>query len=94
MGLDPAADKRAAKDNRRKAEAEKKAAANRTVSAYLSGDYAQHLATARSGQATLERVAKAWGPILERDMAARSCYRRGAGAVVPGGVYSWNTYQP
>ena len=73
FGLDPAADKRKAKTQRVARQAEKEAATKRTISAFLDADYLpNHLATTRSGDATADRIRKAWSGILDKDMAELS----------------------
>ncbi len=70
FGLDPAADKRKAKADRAAKQAEKDAAALRTVGAYLQNEYQpNHLDATRSGDATADRVRKAWASLLDKDMA-------------------------
>ncbi len=70
FGLDPAADKRNAKAERAAKQAEKEASALRTVGAYLTNEYQpNHLDATRTGDATADRIRKAWASLLDRDMA-------------------------
>lgn len=64
LGEDPAAARRAAKVERKKAE-------SRTLRKFLEGRYAKDcLAHARSGDATKKRIMSAWADLLDQDMAA------------------------